>query len=316
MIGFGKKNSFEKNQRFRRPEFQEKLAKARRFQRQRAPVPPSFFSRLIYRLGLGSRFVRYALLLVVLTLVYFLVISNVFRVETVVLLSGDFSSEQVSEATSNLGKKRTLLIPQNHILLLSRAKFEAALRQELPSVRKVTQFRRVLPNKIETALEKRETKYIWQTGSDFYFLDQDGVVFQRLLSYEPAAYSEPLITDESQKNIVLGERLKAEKILAFAQEVREIWSNKISNSPIISYTVPTIVSSDVGVKTGSGFVVYFDLNRAARVQIENLAFILNSEIKPDAQAGLSYIDLRLPAVGYYCFRDAPCALGNATSTPR
>ena len=157
-------------------------------------------------------------------------------------------------------------------------------------------------------------KYVWQSGSDFYLLDQDGVVFQAIASYAPETFSQALIIDTSAAPVTAGEGLSIKPILEFVSRAKDAWQTHINQAGLVHFSVPGGKSQDILVKTTIGFNVLFDLERDPVEQLENLKILLNREILPETHGGLSYIDLRLPHMAYYCYKDAPCAPEYATST--
>jgi hypothetical protein len=308
------KKSARKQFRFRRPEFQRKLKQARQFQRKTDPVPEGFWARVLQRLGLGSIFSRAVATIVLLVVVYFLTISQTFLVRAAVVHNSDLDNSQISEALHAMEQHRVYLIPSNHMVLLTKARLLRALQNELPQIRGITSFKRELPNKIELSLELRQPKYVWHAGQDYYLLDQDGVVFQKILDYQLTAYPEVLITDQTGEPVQPGQHLDVSGILNFVDSVETAWPQTVTQTSVQGFSLPGSLSLDIFIKTGIGFSVYFDLGRSVKTQLSNLALLLNQAIKPETYAGLSYIDLRLATTAYYCYKDAPCAPENATST--
>ncbi|MDP3740826.1 MAG: hypothetical protein Q8R08_00685 [bacterium] len=304
----------EKLQRFGRPEFQEKLARARRFTRKSEPLSPSLASRLFQGLGLKSGFARLALLGVFALAVYFLTISDLFLVRQATLRSDGLGAEQINRVLGEIGKQRLYLVPKNHILLLTKSRVFAAMQREFPEIKRIEYYRRVFPNRIEIGLVERNGEYVLASREGYFLLDQDAVAFERIINYEPAAIPAPLIIDDSGTEVSLGENLEIQNVLNFLDKLRGEWPRDIHGIDIENFTLPGLAATDVKVRTSRGFIVYFDTSRDPKTQLRNLAYLLNSEIKPETHSGLSYIDLRLGSTGYFCFKDAPCALENATST--
>ncbi|TSA45500.1 hypothetical protein D4R52_02345 [bacterium] len=301
--------------RFRKPDFQQKLARARTYSRKPEPVQPTVWSKIIWHAGLRSRFTRILALLLVLTVVYFLAVSQMFLVTHASVSQSDIKAEQVDSVLGAMQKTRHYLIPANHILVLGKGQLLAALQRELPEVRKITKFKKFFPNRVELAIEQRRPLYVWQSGELYYLLDQDGVIYQRISGYRADAYPESLIFDESAEQVVAGQQLPIKSLLSFIAKLTDLWPDQITQTQIASYVMPAMESPDLRVKTAIGFSVYFDLNRDTGKQLTNLALLLNREIKPETYAGLSYIDLRLPSIGYYCYKDAPCALEYQNAAP-
>lgn len=306
---------FEQNRRFRRPEFQKKLASARRFQRKSEPLPETQTLKVLGWVGLGTRLARIFAAILVLLVIYFLTLSDFFLVKTALpATEGSLTAEKLNEALERLGHERSYLVPKNHFLLLTKARALQALREQFPEIKQIVSYKRVFPDVIELSLLERRAEYVWQSGNDYFFLDQDGIAFEKILPPEPGTFGQMLINDRAGTPVVLGEAAKNPKVLNFISTLTEKWGSQIDEAAVQNIEIPNPASADIIVKTTQGFVVYFDLERDALVQLENLAYLLKQEIGSDRQGGLSYLDLRLPNIGYYCFKDAPCAFENATST--
>ncbi len=312
---FFKKPTPEKLVRFRRPEFQEKLVRARRFARKSEPVPESLGPRFLKAIGLGKTWVRLLLAAILLTALYFLLVSKVFLVTDALILSGGPPQDELQNALSKLSRQRVYLVPKNHLLIFNKTRALAALQADFPEIRSIESFQRIFPNKAILAITERRPQYIWKTGQDYFYLDQDGVAFQNIASFNAASQTEPVISDETASKVSLGLPFKARALFGFADNLRRVWPQQIFSTGFSEFSLAGVASTELKVKTTAGFVVYFDLGRDAEIQIKNLAYLLNSGIKPETIGGLSYIDLRLPNVGYYCFKDAPCALPLTPPSP-
>ena len=287
--------------RFRKPEFQEKLAKARGYERA-------------IRLGFGWK--RILGLIIVLVILYFLTVSHRFLVTTAVVSVPGPKPDQIEDVLLRTQRQYLFyIIPKNHILVLSKTSLLAEIQKELPGVRAINIFKKKWPNRVELVVEEREPLYVWHTGDKYFLLDQDGVVFQEIPSYTPETFSQILINDSSNEEVKNGDSLPIPGILAFIEQVRKNWNLNINQTNFESFSIPGVKTQDILIKTGIGFNIYFDLERDAQSQLENLRMILGREIRPETYTGLSYIDLRLPHMAYYCYKDAPCAPENSTSTP-
>lgn len=286
--------------RFRKPEFQEKLARARQFER---------------RIG-SARWPRYLALVAALAVLYFLAVSQTFLVKEADVNENGPSAEQVRSTLSRVHRQRLwYIIPSNHILVLDKAILLAELRKTLPEVRTIKVLKKSWPNRLGLVIELREPHYVWQSGASFYLLDQDGVIFEQILSYTPETFSQSLIVDSSAAAVEPGATLAIQMIIKFVEDIRREWSGKINETNIVSFAVPAARSKDIIVKTGIGFNLYFDLERTVGEQLSDLKIVLREQIRPETFSGLSYIDLRLPSIAYYCYKDAPCAPENQESPP-
>lgn len=302
-----------KQLRFRRPEFQEKLARARRYQRKVVVGEEGGRSKFFQKIGLRSNSSRIGAGIFLLLIAYFLFISRIFLVKHAEVVASGVGEAEVSEVLQRMEYQQIFLIPSNHILIFSQKRFLAALQKELPEIRRLSSFKRLFPDKVRVALEKREPLYVWQSGENYYLLDQDGVVFQKITNYQPAAFTQTLISDRTRREVKVGEELPIQTILHFVQETQRLWEKFVPQTSLVSFSVPGIKSLDIFAKTAIGFEVYFDLERKAETELKNLNLVLAQEIKAETYSGLSYIDLRLPTMVYYCYQDAPCALENESS---
>lgn len=298
-----------KQQRFSRPEFQEKLSRARKYIRKSQPRPERVGGRFLLAIGLGSKLSRLLFLGSVLVIIYFLTLAPVFFVRGAVV-SGEsaVTADEAAAVLERMEESRIYFIPQNHIILLTSSRFLSGLQQEFPRVKSLNEYQRRFPNQIVFSAIARQPKYVWQSQGRYYLLDEEAVAFQELRNYQPTVYPELLITDTLGAPVVAGERLVPVKILNFLEELAGEWPALVAQTGYTEARLPGVNSLDIFVKTGIGFEVMFDLNRSAKNQLLNLELLLNQEIRPETYTGLSYIDLRLPEVGYYCYRDAPCAL--------
>ena len=310
---FGIKN---KKFRFRKPDFQAKLARARTYQRKSSPRPTGSFGRLLFALGLRSKFSKFLILAFLVAAAYYLTISDRFIVTEAILDSTtELTQDQIKATLAKMRHSRTgMIIPSNHILVLDPTKLLSALQHDIPEIRSIKKFKKIFPNKLELSLEKREAIYVWQSGSDFFLLDQDGVIFSKLENFAPDESQKILINDTTARAVAIGEKLPIEKDLNFTVSINELWPKMVTQTTLKSFMLPSLQSSDILAKTDIGFAVYFDTMRSPETQMKNLSSLLNSEIKPETYSGLSYIDLRLSHIAYYCYKDAPCAIEYATST--
>lgn len=294
--------------RFGKTEFQERLARARRFQRKTRARPETRREAFLWKIGFQSKLIRYAAALVLAVLVYFLAISQLFLVKNVALAEGAITTQQVSDVLSRMQKTRIAkIIPSNHILVLTKRNFLTALQRDMPQIREISSFRKRYPNTVDLVLETRTPQYVWQSGSDFYSLDQDAVVFQRLANYSAEAYPETLIVDRTGGSVSVGQTLEPTRIFQFIDAIKNKWTENVAQTNYVSFSVPGIESLDVFAKTVLGFEAYFDVERNPERQLQNLALVLGREIQPETYTGLSYVDLRLSDTAYYCYKDAPCA---------
>ena len=280
--------------RFRRPEFQGKLKRARKFERRNEKEEPSRLRQIWPWAGVAF----------LIAAAYFLFFSRVFVIES-------SNNEQANKAIARLARQHRYLIPKSHLVILTRRSLLLEIQKDNPEARRITGFKKIFPNGLEVAIEMREQRYIWQSAASFYSVDQDGTLYETL---DVGPGEALVITDRSAQPVAVGTKISDPRLVPFLDKLQELWPKQIHDVEIISFSIPAVGNSDIFVKTKTGFQIYFDLGRKVEAQLASLNLVLSREIDPATFTGLSYVDLRLPRQAYYCYLDAKCAPENSTST--
>ena len=290
--------------RFRRPEFQGKLKRARKFERRNEKEEPSRLRQIWPWAGVAF----------LIAAAYFLFFSRVFVIES-------SNNEQANKAIARLARQHRYLIPKSHLVILTRRSLLLEIQKDNSEARRITGFKKIFPNGLEVAIEMREQRYIWQSAASFYSVDQDGTLYEVLAGPPPSPPHEEgsqrgglVITDRSAQPVAVGTKISDPRLVPFLDKLQELWPKQIHDVEIISFSIPAVGNSDIFVKTKTGFQIYFDLGRKVEAQLASLNLVLSREIDPATFTGLSYVDLRLPRQAYYCYLDAKCAPENSTST--
>ncbi len=321
MSFFSRKNSgWQKENRasrFRDRFFQSRVKEARNFHRPLGIMP----SGKNFAFGKASWFWKllvFVILLCAVLAIYAIRFSSYFLVREVTVQGTDqvrpeVISDWMQEAENS---RRWGIIPQNSWLILDRKNIERIILSHSPRILKVTNSKRSWPNKIEVVLEDRRPDVIWQSSGEYYYLSSDGVIFEQVLpDYATSTILYIKLRDISERPAQIGENLGVAEALKFLEVIRAEWQNFIA-SPILDFKIPGRASPDLFLTATAGWTVYFDLKSDPLKQLTNLRGILSQEIPPDREKNLSYIDLRLPTIAYYCYRDEPCAsLETSASAP-
>src|SRR3989344_7818638 len=147
-----------KQSRFRKTEFQEKLERARGFQRKSSSQPV-----------VRSRKTRWLAILFLILIFYYLAISNRFLVQDTVLRDDSLAQADVNRVLRAMaGSRVALFVPSNHFLVFNQKRLLAAVQNEFPEIRSISYFHKVFPNRVEIGLEKRQALYVWKSGSEYY----------------------------------------------------------------------------------------------------------------------------------------------------
>jgi cell division septal protein FtsQ len=296
--------------------FQEKIRDARRFNR---PIltrerKPSFFKRIFY--GFGRALAALVLLSVVAGGVYLVFFSDYFSVRAV-RVQNDVKQdkEQVAQWIGDYSSQRFWgMLKLNNWLFLSRNRAEKFLKTKTPQIFSVTAYKRIWPDTIELALEERFPVFVWKAGGEYFNLDKYGTVYESLGSTH-ATSTEPLVVVDLQqgKQREVGENLDLGDTLGFMRKFQEEWMKKIS-VPLAYFEFDGRNKNQFTAVTDKAWSAFVDsTGQDAPILVENLRLLLTQEIGLDKNQNLSYIDLRIPQKAYYCYKNEPCAVFDASS---
>lgn len=307
-----KKSDWQKrdpNSRFRDRFFQARVRQARDFRRSPRIFPSPKGGRVFGRAAGFWKLLSYLALVFLTVAGYFLCFSSYFLVREVAVSGTEqIKPEIISDWMKEAEKTRIWgLIPQNSWPLLNRNQVEKIILPHSSRILKVVDSRRFWPNGLEIVLEDRQPEVIWQSNGEFYFLSSDGVPFEQVPpDYATSTPTYVKLHDITEKPAQIGENLGVTAALNYLEAVRREWPNFIS-SPIQEFKIPGRASPDIFLTAAAGWTVYFDLKSDPLKRLANLRAILTREIPADREKNLSYIDLRLPSIAYYCYKDEPCA---------
>ncbi len=303
MIFSRHRRKIEPRRRFGSREFRTKL-KLQSVSHKKIFMAGSFrlrswvFSVLSWR----SRLLRLLLLIGLTVSLYFLVISDRFLItEVAVTGNRQVSAEQIQAVLDTLANNRTFFIKKNHYLLMTKGRVNEAITSAISEVKEVLRSDRQGLRKIELEIRERNAGFVLVVKGKKYLVDEDGNVVKEVGESQGL----PVVTDQAEEDLVLGESLPNPKMIAFIISMHKSWTSKI-NSNVAGIKVLGKGAGEVQIVSSEGWAVFFDVNRSVLSQLSNLAIILNRQIPSSDRANLAYIDMRSEKWVYYCYKGAPC----------
>lgn len=213
---------------------------------------------------------------------WWLLASPTFAVREVVV-SGSLN-QTVAEALTRL--------KGSNIVLLRTEAIEHELPQHQSSIREL-RIIKGFPSTLKIAVAVRAPIAAWQSGSDHFFIDRDGVAFQSEGELAGTADGLPVVTDERAQPVTLGAPLVSRAFVAFVGALDHDFSDQIGNA-ITSLSVGE-TTRQLTVHTDAGFLIRFDTTRSLDPQLTALRQVLDrsrSEIH-------EYVDLRVEGKVFY-----------------
>lgn len=318
MFGFKfKSNKTSFGRRFSQTNFQSRIRKARAYSRAPKILPVATAGIKLKNFSRSVNYAGIALLLAAVAAVYVLGFSKYFLV-TDIKVSGleqiqpDDIVKWIRQAEA---VKLFWFVPANHLFVLSKDRAEEIIRSHTSKILKVKSASRFWPNGISLSIEERKPAGIWQSGQDFFYFSQDNVIMEQLPpGYATSTSSFIRFTDSTSSPVQLGRKLGAGKILDFVQSISGPWQ-KVIGGRIVEARFLGDSALELSVVSSDNWIALFDLNSNADRQIRSLQLILDKEVTREKLKNLAYVDLRLSATAYYCFKGEPCSSVSAENKP-
>lgn len=214
---------------------------------------------------------------------------------------GESEIQQV--ISEQINKQRFLLFSQNSIIFFSKlaAKKQLTKNYSFEQIK----IKKHYFNTIEVLVKEKISRLILASGQDRYYLDINGKAIQKVMTTnlkidsgqagteiirpETGENNQPLIYDQSNKPVIIGQEAIAARIVDFIIELTaEI--NKSADFTAAYYTIANPAIAEINLVTKEGWQVYFDASKDAAGQMETLHSVLQQKVEKTDK--LQYIDLR------------------------
>ena len=209
-----------------------------------------------------------------------------------------------SRISSRMDGKYLGVIDKNNILLIRSGKAEDDLRREFRKIENI-EVKRKFPGTILVNIQERRTPVIFLSGEKGFSVDENGIAYDQFQPEASGASGNALIIlrDSSASEINLGEAILSQDYIAYLVGIRDGMKKEADIEIDNNYETPSVVSSDVRVKTTEGWKVYFGTDINLKKELEMLVVSLENKIDKARRPDLDYIDLRSDNKVFYKFKD-------------
>lgn len=237
------------------------------------------------------------ILIFIISVSYFLFFSSFFQIKEI-RISGNYkiSTENLQETIKeNLGKK-ILSLPIRSIFVLDSKQIEKNILDKFPQIGLI-KIERKLPKILNVRVEERKPIIILNSGENNYFLDKEGICFEKVSNDDfqlPRIKSINLSGDlDLGTQIVTKELINS--ILAVISELKSL--------AIPPKEVEIVSDEKIDVKTEMDFNIYFTSKKDINWQLTKLKAVLEKQIPPEEIKNLDYIELRFGDFAPFKYRD-------------
>lgn len=150
---------------------------------------------------------------------------------------------------------------------------------------------RGIPNAVKIVVLERAPTVVWQSGENFYLIDEKGIVDKQIASAE---YSELIhVVDRKNMKVNIGSQVVGKDFINFLKQIKEKFSASTNINPTGYYVEET--TFDLYTQTDANFYIKFDTTRKAEKQLEDLKNIIVA-YRPNIK---EYVDVRINGWAYY-----------------
>ena len=228
--------------------------------------------------------------------IYFLVYFEAFQVDKIIISGNQKvqAKELESLIAENIKHKLWFANTQN-IFLTNSTKITKIVTGQYPVIGSIG-IKKRLPSTLLVDIKERKPFAIFQNGSEYFFIDEKGVAFEKapgsMIGFSIVRH---IGASETEK-LVLGEEVVDKETMGKIAEIQK----SIGEKSQISVKEADIVSEErLNIKTDENWEAYFNLTIDIDLQIEKLRLILENELPKESREGLQYIDLRFKHKVYY-----------------
>lgn len=150
---------------------------------------------------------------------------------------------------------------------------------------------RGIPNALKIIVLERKPQIVWQSGGNYYLIDDAGIVDKQITAEEFANLIH--ISDQKNMAVKIGSRLLSTGFIDFITKVNGKFFDTTNISSTGYYITET--TFDLYVQTNAGFYVKFDTTRSADKQLDDLKNIIVAYRDKIHE----YVDVRINGWAYY-----------------
>jgi len=218
---------------------------------------------------------------------YFIVFSSIFKIEEI-QISGDIKIP-VEEIRNIILEQIDKNYFKKSVFLVSLKEINEALLEKFPQVARIT-IDRSFPNVLAVVVEERKAIAVFLQGEDYYFIDNEGVVFEKISEIPPQMLK--IKNSAWISDIGLGKRIFSKERM---EQILKI-DTKLNDLEISTMEVSIISDKRLNVEISEGWKIFFNLREDLEWQLTELDLLIKKRIPPDKRKNLEYIDLRFEKI--------------------
>jgi len=214
-----------------------------------------------------------------------------------------------------LSRKYLRIFFRQNFFLVRPQDLEKRLRLEYPLLASVS-VTRVFPNNLNIEVTERKKIILWYSQDQYYLIDEEGAAHDSTQALLPENMPYVLsITDMSQRQVALGEKVFDASYGAFAIQMKELFPAQLGLGIEPRYTTVSRFADELRVKTDEGWEAYFGTGIPIEASLNVLKLLIEKELPKERRAKLAYIDLRAETRAYYAFREGENIESPVTLSP-
>jgi cell division septal protein FtsQ len=319
---FNKNQKLDPKVRFQRQNFQQKLDQARTYKRASKTFPTGSGEAFLIKIGLGSWISRIIVVLILGCVVWIIYVPNFLYIKKIQISGLNSTQTIAAEQKVNDYFNINKIWPQKNLLILSKNRLGNYLLREDSDILYVDSVKKKLPNTLQLNLIPRFNQFVLQTAGGLYALSNDGKVAAQLTESDLQSTSSPY------SNLIKITVAKEQNTLEIGQNYLSLNLVDTLNTLIVKIpeTLKTNVQSfemqtpddlNLNVQLTSGYKLILDTKSDLSGIWQKLG-VLFSNISPQDQSKLFYVNMTIPERAYVCFKGQPCTqpsrINNSTTT--
>jgi len=237
-------------------------------------------------------------------LFYFFFLSSVFQINEI-KVSGNkrVSTESIQNVIGGQISEKIIFFQSESIFLVDFPKIKKVLLAEFPNIYEIY-LKRKFPDIILVQIDEREAVANWCRGEDCFYLDKEGIIFERGKDEGKLI----IRSETSEGELILGSEAVEKKIVDAVLEIQKELKEDLGLA-VNEFILPQ-EKHKLTVKMPEGWEIYFDTQREVSDQLFNLDLALKEKIPPEKRGNLEYVDLRFGNKVFFRYRLEPPQSGD------
>ena len=235
-----------------------------------------------------SKLIIFAIITVILILVWLLFFSNLFKIQKIeVSGSGHGLAEEIESIARGLAENR--LIGKNNLLLYNKSDLSKILNEKY-YLNNLT-IKRKLFHTLTISLRAKQPVAVWREAEQYYYLDGDGNIINQTDPLNINGSSYPLIENLTAIKINDQKANINKEAIDYILNLFNEFKDKKHNFEIERFIIDRDANA-IKMAILSGPKIYFNLRAPLAEQTAKLDLIIKEKLKNNFKAVKEYIDLR------------------------